>query len=307
MKKINLSALIIFLITSFTSQAQIFDAIKDKAMNAMGDAIDRKIDEEINKAADRVVDKYWDRVIGKYYSGLYTGEAGGGFPFVLDTNVVLEEEYVFDRVIKMQIQTFNKKGKIEETSYMKTHSSDNFNYMGTAIEDDETKKNDQDIMLINDFKNGAFVMLMRDGTERSRLAYSIQVDSAAMAAMAEANTDSTTTSNTDYPELKSLGTKTILGKTCKGYSQENENGSMEMWLTDENIYGAHSIYSFGMAGTPAVAATPYNYPSGSLMEVTTIDNSTMDKSVMQVVEINANANVHYKISDYPTAAEAQNK
>lgn len=307
MKNVKILLLIPLFLYIADTQAQILNAIKNKAADAMTDAINRKIDEEINKAADRVVDKYWDRVIGKYYAGLYSDDAGGGFPFVLDTNVVLEDEYVFDRVIRMQIQTFDKKGKLEETSFMNTHTSNNYKYMGTSIEDAETEKNDQDIMLINDFKNGAFVMLMRDGSERSRLAYSVQVDTAALDTLADAYTDSVEVYDAAYPEFQSLGTKTIMGKVCKGYKYENTDGSMEMWLTDENIYGNYSIYNYGAAGTPAMITTPYNYPSGSIMEVSTIDNSSMEKSVMTVVDINSSAHVRYKIADYPTASEAQNR
>ncbi len=286
------------LVFSISTHAQLtIGGLKNKASNALGNAIDRKIDQELNKAADRVVNKYWDRVIGKYYNGLYSGSGSqaGGFPFVLDENVTLEEEYAFDRIVKIKVETYSKKGKLEENMFMNTHTSGQNTYIGTQIVDEESAKENQDLMVINDFKNSAFLMLMTSDGERSRMAYRVQV---ATPAQQEAAQEAAPAVETTPLVYKEIGTKTIMGKTCTGYAAENDQEITEFWVTDENVFGIESMFA---QNAQSSVNMPANHPKGSVMEITSTDKSSSEKTVMQVVEVQENASVKFVLADYPRA------
>ena len=297
MKKRLLHVLTLNTLLTFGLSAQIsLGGIKNKAGQALGDAIDRKIEQELNKAADRVVNKYWDRVIGKYYAGIYE-DGNGNFPFVLSDSVNLEDSYHFNNVVKIKVDTYKKNGKLKETMFMNTHTNGDDEYMGTSIEDEETEKKDQAIFIINDFKNGAFVLLMESDGQKSSMAYSLIVNEAAAQEMVKEQAES---GNNEIPNAEPLGSKTILGYTCQGYGYTTEDGYSEIWVTDEDVFGISNAFAINNQNLQRQNVNlPANYPKGSVMEISSVDASSKEKVLMQVVDINKNASITYNMADYP--------
>lgn len=245
------------------------------------------------------VKKYWDRVIGKYYAGLYENSGTSeGFPFMLSEDVELAESYVFQRIVKIQINTYKKNGKLKESMMMNTHTAKDKPYMGTQIEDEESQKKGQNIFIINDFEREAFVMLMESEGEKSRLAYKLLVDEAALAeAEAEMEADN---KGEEMPNFEPLGTKTIMGYTCKGYGYNQEDGYTEIWVTDEDVFDMQNMFNINQSTFEKnMGSLPEDYPKGSVMELSTVDAESQEKMVMQVVDIIDNVDVNYTIADYP--------
>ena len=299
MKKVFLIAASFMLLFPISISAQIsLGSIKQKAGEALGNAIDRKIEQELNKAADRVVNKYWDRVIGKYYAGLYEDADGNQvFPFILSDSVNLEPSYHFNKIVKIKVDTYKKNGKLDETMFMNTHTNGDANYMGTAIEDEESEKKDQTIFIINDFKNEAFVLLMESEGEKSRMAYSLVLNEQAVQEMAA---EMETEPVEEVPTAEELGTKTILGYSCQGYGYTSDDDYTEIWVTDEDVFGMNNAFGMNMqSGQQRNVNLPANYPQGSVMEISNTDAKTKEKVVMQVVDIQENASVTYSMDDYP--------
>jgi hypothetical protein len=270
--------------------------LKNQASNAVGNAVDRKIEQEMNKAADRVVQKYWDRVIGKYYAGLYSDDtaAGSGIQFILTEDVDLLEAYSFSNSAKIKIDNYKKNGKLSETAYMNLYTQPNANYMGMLTEDEESKKRGDEIFVVNDFANQAFVILMNSKDGKSRIAYKLV---ARQSAQPTSEAEVTIATETAPPTFTELGTKTIMGYTCKGYSFSNTESENEVWVTTEDVLGMQSL--FGMQGVRAEITAQEGYPTGSIMELTSVDKESGEKTVMQVVDVAKNANVNYSIADYP--------
>ncbi len=318
MKIIYAFLMVIMCLAWSGSNAQIsLKGIKDKASNAMEDALERKIESEMNKAAQRAVDKYWERILGKYYSGLYadpgtTGDASGSsssrsaaFPFMMVENVEINEDYSFNHAVRIQVDTYKKNGKLDETVFIVNHSNHEESYIGTSIEDKKNKQS-EDMFIINDFANKALIMLMNSDGEKMRLAYSLQADEEAIQEMEEAYEElPSSEKEPELMEFTTIGTKDILGHPCKGYRQENEETISEVWLAHEDVFGMENMF-----GAKGMNNAEYNeemiaagYPQGSIMEWTSIDKDSKEKTTLTVVEISDNIEVKYDMSEYPSAAE----
>lgn len=308
MKRLYTPFTLILLLVSIALNGQInLNKLKNKANEALGNAIERKIDEEMNKAADRIVDKYWDRVIGKYYAGLYegSGSVSGGFPFVLSEDVQLAESYAFQRIVKIKIDTYKKNGKLKETMMMNTHTTKDGTYMGTEIQDEESQKKDQTLFIINDFGREAFVMLMESEGEKSRLAYKLIVDEAALEE-AESSSPTNTEVEPSNVSFENLGTKEINGYSCKGYGYDTEDGYTEIWVTDDDVFGMQNMFNINQSSFQEnVGSLPDDYPKGSVIEIATIDSETNEKMVMQVIGVEENADVSFVIDEYPLVGSSQ--
>ena len=300
---ILLTAVVVF---TFQGVAQIsLKGIKNKAGDALENALERKIEQEMDKAAQRVVDKYWERVLGKYYSGLYEqGSSAGGakqFPFVLNQNVEIEDEYSFDHAVKMKVESYKKNGKLDNTSFMVTHTNENERYMGTEILEDEKKSSGEKMFVINDFKNDAMVMLMEKDGEKMKLTYGIALDEAVVKQMEENEEE-----QSEIPTYEVIGTKDILGYPCKGYRTENDEAISEIWMAHEDVFGMENMFgASGLAGKNPENVIAEGYPDGSIMEVNTTDKKSKEKVVMQIVEIDDNINLTLNMSDYQTAGATQ--
>lgn len=294
MKKSSLLPLVL-LFSIFSVQAQFgVDNLKNKAKNAVGQAIDRKIEQEMNKAAERMVNKYWDKWLGKYYqeNGSTTGggvSAGGSFPFVIDNNVTVEGSYSFNSSMTMLIESYKKSGKLDETVTMTMFNHPEGSYLGTKLVDMDQKPGEE-TFIINDFKNHAMVMLFTTDGEKSSMAYSLIV---AEAPEMDVVADQETTD--EMVNFEQIGTKEILGYTCTGYRVDNEEAISEMWFSEEVLFGQGLMNT-----TPAAAAATHpNMPSGTLMEWESTDKASGERSVMRVTELNPNATLSIDMNEYP--------
>ena len=310
---------ILCLFLTHNSAAQItLNGLKNKASNAMENALEKKIEAEMNKAAQRMVDKYWERVLGNYYSDLYSdgssmGASSGSpraFPFVIDENVEIEEQYTFNHSVRMRVDTYKKNGKLDETAFMVSHSNHDHAYLGTEIENEDGKKGG-DIFIINDFENNALIMLMESEGQKMRLAYSFKFDESAAEQMVteedvdeleEITTQEEITTKT-YA-FETIGTKDILGYPCKGYRQDRDDMMVEVWLAHEDVFGMNTMFgAAGMNNENRDKMIADGYPQGSIMEVSSTDKDSNEKTTMTVVEIDDNIDITMRMEDYPSSAE----
>lgn len=307
MKKTILSILMTGLFIAFTlpSQAQIsLGSIKKQAQRSVGKAIEKKVEKELDKAAQSVVNKYWDRVLGKYYQDMYqtgTDEKGDPvYPFKMSSDVKTKEVYSFDHLLKMKMDTYKKNGKLDETVFINTYTNASENYLGTRIESDASNADQQEFFIINDFDTDAMVMLTEENGEKQSIAFSFQLDEEAAEKMNESDDDADVQ---DYSKFKEIGTKTILGYSCKGYQTEDENNVSEVWISEKPIEGMEKAAS--MLAKNKKVNVPEGYPEGSLMETTVTDKKTKEKFILKVIEINPNSHLSYKMSEYQNSMTGQ--
>ncbi len=315
MKKYLLPTLIYlgFNLICTSASAQIsLGGIKKQAGNALGNALENKIQQEMDKAAQKVVDKYWDRVLGKYYGGLYENESSStsstrsssqsAFPFIMSNDVSLEDEYFFDNSIKIQIDTYKKNGKLDETIFINTHTNVNANYVGTSIEPQGKKSSEQDFFIINDFGNNAIVMLSESDGQKMRVAFALALDEDALAKMADEQNEEINTDDNSAPKYEEIGTKQILGYTCKGYRMEDDEVISEVWISEQPIAGMEKVSGMlGKDNKNTQIDLPKGYPEGNMLETTVLNKKTKEKFEMSVIEINPKIDLIFKMEDYPVA------
>ena len=297
--KLLLSSLFIFIAHQAFSQITL-NSLKNKAGDAVENAIERKIEKELDKAAEKVVDKYWDRVIGKYYADLYDQESSPEFyPIMLSQDVELLDKYEFDQFTKLRIDNYNKKGKLDETAFIYTYSNQDHKYLGTTIEDKSSKKSSSQMFIINDFENKTMIMLMDSEGEKARVAYSIQFNEAAV----QSNMNEINEGDFVYSKI---GEKEILGYLCQGYRYDNEGNFSEIWATEEEVYGMESMFNMKYTKSDdAMEKMPEGYPEGSIMEVTALDYKTNEKTSIRVEEINKEVKLEFVMEDYPPSGTDQ--
>jgi hypothetical protein len=171
------------------------------------------------------------------------------------------------------------------------------------------------VFAIFDVKNESMVMLINgDNNQKSSIAYSWK-DAKKYSQPAPTSTTggvSTVETASPSPNAKpmtftSLGSKTILGYAVEGYRGENEDGSMDVWVSKDPklAYGRIMGASASMKQMRGMG-TGANYPAGMTLEVSTVDKKSGDKSLMTAKSIDTHANVRVSMSEYPRiGAEAK--
>jgi hypothetical protein len=142
-------------------------------------------------------------------------------------------------------------------------------------------------------------MLMENDGDKMRLSYELNLDEEAISKMAEEEYE-----DVETPEFEEIGTKNILGYTCKGYRTETEEAVTELWVADEDVFGLDSM--FGMKGLGGSGSQPQlnGYPAGSIMEFNTVESASSKKMVWQIVEINEDDSLILVVADYASPESA---
>lgn len=300
MKYIAQLLAIVFLATAFASsaEAQILKRLKKKAQDALENKTEQKIDEELQKAADRMVEDSWDTVFGDMSEGGQSGD--NSIPFAFNSDVTTEESYNFDIVTTMEISTTNAEGSSEEPMYMDMHFKEGASYTGTKIRGGQMQQNGQDLFIIYDLSNQAMIMLMNSEDQKFSFAYDWK-----QAMDIQQNMDQPAEEEVNWDETEQwqgyekIGTKTIAGYSCDGYRQQSDQHTTEVWVTRENTFGMASLFKANSNAKQMRGIIPEQYPQGMLMEMTSTNHETGEKTSMKVTKIDENANVSYAMADYP--------
>lgn len=291
------SAILMVSTLSHSAEAQILNRLKKKAQEAAARKAEEKIAEQIQKAAEQMVEKSWNSIFGEI-----SADSAGQVPFTMNSNVTTEEEYQFDTITTMEIQTTKKNGKTEPPVIMDMHFNSNEMYTGTAFSSEAMKKEDGELFIIYDFNNSAMLMLMSNDNNKFSFAYDWKQALAAMNDSLEAQQkEAVNWEETDeWQGYTKIGNKTILGYNCDGYQSQRENEEIEIWVTQEAENGMNSLFQAQTNARQIKGIVPENYPSGMIMELTSKDLDSSETTIMKVTDINKNAQVRYVMADYPT-------
>lgn len=302
-----LTSILFFSLLPSHADAQLFDRLKDRAKNAAERKAEEKVSNEVEKAAERAVEKSWNSIFGDGFGSASTdedGESGGmNMPFSLNSNAETEEAYSFQVVATMEIEMENHKDGPDQPMEMQMHFSEDDLYSGTKISGEQMEGQDGEVFLVYDMKNESMIMLMDSEDGKYSFAYNwkqareIENLYAEMEDYEDAEEDMESTEWSDFEEI---GTKTIAGVECQGYRMEDEDETMEFWMSENTEYGIQHILQAN-AETKAVKGNiPENYPKGMLMELIQEDRNSGEITTMRITDINENANVTYQMSDYPS-------
>ena len=231
-------SVISILILASAADAQILKKLKNKAKKATEDKVEQKIDQEIEKKAEQMVENSWDLFFGTEYD-----ESGNPkkSPFTLASSANVEESYQFDVVTTMQIENIKENGKNEPPMFMNMLFNENEMYTGTRFSGEQMEGADGEVFIVYDLKNEVMVMLMDSEDGKFSFAYDWKqaeeyADKFAEMYEDEEMEEAEEIDETEYPQFKKIGTKTVSGKSCEGYESLSGDSRMEMWLTqDEDL------------------------------------------------------------------------
>lgn len=97
------------------------------------------------------------------------------------------------------------------------------------------------------------------------------------------------------PNVKKTGrTKTIAGLKCEEYKYNDEESESEIWITQDLKMNTQDFFSTLFKSNLYARGVPWGY----MMEATTIDKESGEKSVMQVTRVDSNSNTRFNLSDY---------
>jgi hypothetical protein len=312
-----------------TANAQILQRLQSRAKEAVERSVERKIEDEVGRRidsmAEKAVDETFDRIFGSTGSTSENSSTGSTASnrrsrqssvnfmkrFTDASNITTENEYRFNIITTLEMETIKANGQSDGKMNMVFHYNDNSSYTGTRITSADLKDDASDAMIIYDFKNEVMVMMMNTDNSKFSIAYNWSEALKAIdetneySQVAEYNADAAplemvgSSTHVDMPNFKHLGTKTISGYRSEGYLMEDDYSSNEIWVTNEIAYGMDRMFEANRS-MPAVGNNlPGDYPSGMIMEMTSVDKETGSKFIMRTTEVNKNANVVFRMADYP--------
>jgi hypothetical protein len=283
---------------SMGANAQILNRLKKKAQDAAQQKAEEKLAEQVQKMAEQMVEKSWDSIFGEIEDDSLPGLK---LPFSANSNVKTEDEYTFDTITTMEIESIPKDGDPEPPVIMDMHFNKNEMYTGTKFTSEEMKKEAGNVFIIYDFKNSAMLMLMSNDQEKFSFAYDWKqaLDESEELAENQPEEEVNWDEIEEWHNYKKIGSKNILGYDCEGYRSENENQIIDIWVSREADFGMYNLFQANTNAKHLKGKIPAEYPQGMIMEMITEDLENGDKTKMRVTDIKENARVRYIMADYP--------
>lgn len=291
---------------SFNAEAQILNRLKKKAQQASEQKAEEKLAEQVEQAAEQMVEKSWNSIFGEMSTD---STSGGSIPFSMNSNVTTEDKYHFDTITSMEIETINKNGKSEPPMIMHMHFNKGAMYTGAKFESEEMQKDDGDLFIIYDFKNSAMLMLISKDKDKFSFAYDWKqvLTSGEKAEETESDEDVNRDETVEGQGFTKIGSKDILGYSSDGYRSQTDDQKVEIWVSRDAEFGMNNLFSAHANAKQMKGKIPENYPQGMIMETTSEDLNSGDKTTMKVTDIKKNARVSYTMADYPAMTAGMDK
>ncbi|ERM84549.1 hypothetical protein P872_24330 [Rhodonellum psychrophilum GCM71 = DSM 17998] len=289
-----------FLVTPFSSSAQILRKIKDAANRGVSRAVEKKVETEAEKMAMRQMEKVFrDMYPEDSVSGMDFGKILSG----IKADVEVEPSYSFTGYSLMEITGKDEKGRDIDPVQIKSFFSTNEAFMGMEIENPEKKKGEGNSVMIYDFNRNATIILIESEGQRSRMAYGFDFEK--MSAGLPEGTLADTTALEDYSFKKTGRSKVILGHSCAEYQMENEDGTADFWITEKPVHGTTAFWG---------GKNPYltkrmksqndryfkDLPEGNMLEMHFLSKKDKTVSTMKVLALDDNAPLVFNMDEYPS-------
>ncbi|MEL7833713.1 DUF4412 domain-containing protein [Fodinibius sp. Rm-B-1B1-1] len=291
---IGLITTILLTSLSVDAEAQLLNRLKKKAQQAAEQKAEEKLAEQVQRAAEQAVERSWNSIFGEWEADSSNGMR---VPFAMSSNIKMEDQYAFQTVTTMEVQSRDKNGKEEEPLIMDMHFSDDGTYTGTKFRSEEMEKQEGDLFIIYDFTNEAMLMLMEN--EGNKFSFGYAWDQHVTA------NDSLLQDDTNWDELEEwrgyekIGSKNILGYACDGYRSQTDEETVEVWVTRDEDFGMTQLFKAHANAKQMRGKIPDEYPHGMVMEMKSDNHNTGEQVTMTVTDIKKNENISYLMADYP--------
>lgn len=233
-KKLSLIGMSMLLL-SVPAEAQFLKKLGKKAEQAAERTVLNRADKEVSKKTDEAIDGVLEgdgkekEPKAKEQDG-NAAKQGATLPAILGGNLDdVPDTYTFSYQVKMKIDS--GKEDMDIAYWLEPKAT----YFGTQILNDQANQ-----ITVMDLENQGMTMFMDNGNQKMamRVRGNQQlIDKYVKQAAAEENAGDV--------QLTPIGNKSILGYSCKGYRVETEDGTANVWITDEAPVGsiAGTLYS----------------------------------------------------------------
>ncbi len=203
--------------------------------------------------------------------------------FGLSGNVKTKEKYEFDGYMKMLVRTYDKKGKLSESTDYYTYLSNSSPDYAMVFASTGSKEKST---IIFDTENRAMITLGEDNGEKSGFAIAISEEQAE--SFRQKAEESQSDSDDGMPDTyyKTGKSKKILGYDCDEYRYEDEEGTVELWIT-QDLKGKMSKEYMQNSAFGGYFSYAY-YSNGAVLEYIFTDKEDGEKMTMLVNELDLN-------------------
>lgn len=278
-----------------------------RLLNKLKQRLEQKIEEQAEKKVDEKIEAETEERKSEINTEIDSDSNSGeeqmqkGLPGFLkgmgisSTPVQIAESYKFDHLIQMHIESYDKSGaKISNGEFI-THLNPKSKSMAYQVLSGDMGKPGQGMFII-DAENEATIILSEENGEKSGIVYGMGAYMETLGeTYEEEELEDAPETYLANPNVKKTGkTKTIAGYKCEEYIFSDEEIKSNVWITKElkmntqdffsTLFKA-SLYSHGMAW-------------GYMMETTSENQQTGEKSIMRVTKVDTNSNVKFSMGDY---------
>jgi hypothetical protein len=198
-------------------------------------------------------------------------------------SITVDEDFSFDHNVVLKTETFNAKGKLEDTFNHTLHLSDDFDHFGMDFSHEEGSG-----QMVYEFVEKRILMMTEaDGQTFGMVSYVddtyhdgevVDVDNAAFG--------------------KTGNKKVILGYKCEEWAGEEDGQKTNVWVAEDPELMFSKAFA-EMAKAQNQGEDQYgDYPNGMMMEMTSVDTRSGEKTIMTCIEVNKNKKSNISTKGY---------
>jgi hypothetical protein len=307
--RITLPVIFSFLIVQPAHSQRLLRKLQDKVQERVEEKVEERAERKVDEAIDNQLDKI-EKSLEKDDSNNAESASGradndsrrqermqnimkgigiSGEP------VPVADSYSFNHLIQMHIESFDKRGKKESEGEFITHLNPQSKSMAYQMISGDFGQPGQGMFII-DAENGATIILSEENGEKTGLVYGMSSFFSSIGESYEQEAfEDTPESYLLNPNVTKTGrTKTIAGYKCEEYKYNDETTESEIWITTDLKMNTHDFFSTLFKTSLYSRGIPWGY----MMEATTVEKETGEKSFMQVTRVDTNTDTRYSLSDY---------
>lgn len=297
-----LSVLVAGALCASLAQAQLLRGLQDRLADAVERRVEQQVEErvvqEVEQSATGAVDQTFESLFGA--AGAAGAEGQSLLGSMLDTsNVEVRDEYRFNIAATFDIQTFDGRGRPSgDPMELVFHYADDAPYTGTRVVSGDVD-NAGAAMIIYDFDNSVMLMLMDAEGSRFAMPYSWDMAAAGVNEAWDLADGANASADAAMPAFEHIGSRTISGYKSEGYRFQDEENVSEIWVSEDVAPGIGRIFQANRSLPILGGSMPQGYPQGMIMEMNSENTSTGERVEMRTRRIDTEANLSYRMSDYP--------